>query len=253
MTTRPPRISFSAVALLMTIALSAPTALAGTPDEPEFNDAAFDAGAGMLWADLHKGWFEQLDGDTLRVNIMVNHVPEPHPGIVYAVVFDAMGKTYAAALVMIDAIYYEMSDFDRDRMETSNSKSIRGSYTTGMDGVISLDIPLSRLPEGTDTLTNLWMVAVDIKAGPADGPFIILDESKGQRDFAFTAQTPAPQPGTTTDTAPTATTPAPSEAGSVAPAATEGADEPERTVPAASPIVALGAAVLVALAARRAR
>lgn len=249
------RRHLTATALLAMLLLS-PMAAAGAEDDPEFNDAAFDAGAGMIWADLQKGWFEQLDAETLRINIVVNHLPEPHAGVVYAVLFDTQGESFHAALIHVEETWFEMGRFDRGQLEPVTSDPIPGRYTTGMNGMVQLDIPLERLPEGADRLTNLQLLAVDIKAGLADGPFLIMDEAEGTRDFTFDAPRGSAEPMEGATATPMdegrAREEAAAPAASVAPAAST--DEPERAVPGAgipAVLLGIGAAALAAAARRR--
>lgn len=258
----PPSFSTRPLATLALLAalLALPmNAHAGTPHDPEVEDDALDAGAGEAWADIDAAWVEQPAPDLVRFTLRIMLLPEAIFGTAYGFVFDAEGKTFVAGLAAIPDAQFVLGTWDRETQKVSIIESLEGSYTTGMGGLVTVDVPLRMLPENTTTLAALGAMTLDIKPEFMDAGVVMLDKAEGNRDFALlTAE--EPEANETAPVEPAAEgsggagkeTPAAAAESATPAGGTPAVSEPAaKEAPAPAFALLVAAAVAVALARRR--
>lgn len=201
-----------------------------------FTDASLDAfpPPTNAWADLVEGRAEVVDASTLRATIVVHVLPEMQPAMAYAFLFTAGTRDWYAVATMDPAMAYYYGPWGDGEPEESSDTV--GSYTTGPDSIITIDVPISALGNVT-SISHPRGLAVDFKSVflPVSAGVLVLDEAEGTGTLALPArdgeaEVTTTASGATEDAAPAAVADAP-------------ATESSRETPM------WGAAALVALAA----
>lgn len=235
-----PAIALSLLSALLLAA--APTALAGTAEEPEVVDAALDAmpPVANAYGDVTKAWFEAPGDGVVRLVMEVSLLPpEQNPAIAYAFVFEADGAQWFGGFATVPLDGFFVGGWDAGSDGPSGMDEATGEVEYGPGGRVSVDFPLSRLPGGVARLEAPRVVTIDIKGDvlPVGGFALFLDEAASDAVF--------PLPG--------AAAPEPVEPAAAAPEAAEPADvgaapaEAPKAVPfpaGAALVAALGAAWL---------
>lgn len=249
--TRTTCISLLALALLG----AASVASAEDPGMLTIEDASLDPmpPAASAYADIVAGRLELVEGDTLRATIELAALPEVQPGIAYVFVFGAGSEDHYAALASAPEAMFVHGRWEGEGPGTM--LDAEGSYSTGPGATITVDMPLSALPDAT-VLTAPHAYTVDIKGGVlpvGELPiaFLVLDEAAGEGELVV--REPPSSGGEPSAAAGGASAAAVAESAEAAPegAATLAEPAEDNAVPAAPILLVIAALGLVALARRR--
>ncbi|HUR70021.1 MAG TPA: hypothetical protein VM370_12310 [Candidatus Thermoplasmatota archaeon] len=190
----------------------------------EFTDPSFDAmpPPADAWADITAGKMEVVDASTLRATLTLSVLPEMRAGVAYGFIFGDGSHEWYGAAVMAPELHYFVGDWvDGGPGSASDSG---GSYVTGPEGTVTIEIPRSLVGNATRLLAPKAMTAdattlaapVSVGAG-----IVFLDEGQGTGDLQLPPREPSvaaenatgeprgETPGATRDqVAPPASTPA---------------------------------------------
>lgn len=238
-------LSLLAVALLV----AAPTALAGTEDEPEVVDPALDAMPPPMnaYADITKAWFEAPDDATLRLHLELSFMPpDDQPGVAYGLLFEAGNASWYGAYISLPFAGFFVGPWDDG--QPGDLIEAEGTMARGPGARIAIDFPRAILGPNTTEVGSPRAVTADIKLaalplGLNEG-VVYFDEGASDAAFVLPSAQEAPEEG---DAAAPVATLAADEAAEVAP-------QPARAeVPPPGPGALAAVLALVALARARRR
>lgn len=210
-------------------------------------DPALDAMPlpGGAWGDIVGAKLARTDERTLRATLGRSVLPEPQVGSAYVVVFgDGTDEWFAALSVTPQSAYFVGAWNDQDPEDVQKTT---GTDQVGAPGRITLDVPVSVIPENVTELVVLRALVLDLKGALADGPIVVIDTAEGMGALRVREAEDAPVSSTPAEPAASAETPTPQEH-SVVPSSTV----KNTPIPGLWSVVALFV-VAAALAPRRSR
>ena len=172
--------------LAVAMMLAMPMANAGTPDDPEVEDASLDAGAANAWGDVTRAWLElSEDGETLSVWMEFHVLPETMPGVGLVYAFRAGNTTWYGAAATAPTLGYWWGRWD-DQGPADQSEA-DGAWTSGPGGRVRVDVPVAQLPPDALVADAHHVMAWDIRPQLARQNPLLMDEATGERPLVLRA------------------------------------------------------------------
>lgn len=227
--------------------------LAAAAEEARLEDASLDAFPPIAnaWGDITAGWMELANDTTLRLNVQMALLPEVQQGVGYMFLFSDGTRDWFAALVTPGTLRYLVGPWVDDEEGPWGGDDTTGAYTTGAGGVVSIDLPISKLSRNVTTLSHPRAYSVDIKPDAIPNGFLLFTDS-AEGDATLTIRD-APDPAASPAANATSVRAGEGVNDDLAPAAVATPDNAgSRETPAPLPLLGLvGAALLTARFRRR--
>lgn len=141
----------------------------------------------MAWGDLVAGELHVADDTTLLAMIELALLPEMQPGVAYIFLFAADDRDWYAGAVTVPTLEFVHGPWGSEETGPDDIYEATGSYTSGVRGSITIEIPRGKLGD-VSVLSQPRGLVADIKADAlpvVPGGIVILDRAEGEGEIRF--------------------------------------------------------------------